>query len=375
MRFSIQREMLLKPLQRVVSTVDKRPVHKPILSNILMSVKSQLLSLVGTDLEVELIARIPLSQSAEAGEITVGAKKLIDICRALPENTEVEFHYKDGKLSLKANRGRYSFACLPATEFPQIEQSAADIELSISQSILRQLLTGCAFALSQALDSARYYLNGISLSFEEDGLRVTATDGHRLATMKASCSLNVADPIEIIVPKKAVMEMQRLFAEGEEEVGIVIGKNHLRTITTGYSFVTKLIEGKFPNYKSIMPKQGERTAVLSRDAFKDALSRVAALLSEKQRGVRLQFSPNTLRLIAISAEKDEGVEEIEIGYTGEEVEVGFNVGYLLDYLSAISTNEIKITFTDPMSSALLESLCGGEVFTEPHLYVLMPMRI
>lgn len=375
MRFSIQRETLLKPLQRVVGTVDKRPMHKPILSNILVTVKSQLLSLVGTDLEVELIARIPLSETAEEGEITVGAKKLIDICRALPENAVMSFSFSEGKLSLKAHRGRYSFACLPAADFPQIEQCAADIEISMSQAILRQLLTACTFALSQTLDSARHYLNGICFSFDEEGLRVTATDGHRLATMKVAYHCNIQTPVEIIVPKKAVFEMQRLFAEGEEEVGIVIGKNHLRTITTGYSFVTKLIEGKFPNYTTIMPDGNGKKAVVNRENIKSALLRVSALLSEKQRGVRLLFAHNLLRLIAISADKDEGVEEIEIEYDGEETEIGFNVGYLLDYLSAMPAKEVTITFTDPMNSVLLESDWTGGSYQQPHLYVVMPMRI
>lgn len=375
MRFSIQKEVLLKPLQRVSSTVDKKPVQKPILSNILMTVKSQLLSLVGTDLEVELIARIPLLEQAEAGEVTVGAKKLIDICKALPENAQVEFNYQNGKLSLKAERGRYSLACLPAENFPQIEQGAADVEVSLSQAVLRQLISFCAFALSQSLDTARYYLNGISFRFASDGVRVTATDGHRLATLQANYSLSITEPVEVIIPKKAVLEMQRLFAEGEEEVGVVIGKNHMRTITTGYSFVTKLIDGKFPNYKSILPAQAGEVIVLSREIFRNALIRVSALLSEKQRGVRLYFSHNLLQLIAISAEKDEGIEEIEINYAGKDIEIGFNVGYLLDYLSAMTAEEIKMTVNDPNSSVLFESMHEHSHFVQPHLYVVMPMRI
>lgn len=374
MRFLIHREALLKPLQRVAGTVDKRPVQKPILSNILITVKSQLLSLVGTDLEVELISRIPLSENADAGEVTVGAKKLIDICKALPENSQIEFNYQNNKLSLKADRSRYSLACLPADDFPQIEQSSADIELSLSQSVLRQLLSSCGFALSQSLDTARYYLNGICLSFEPDGVRVTATDGHRLATLKAACSLNISEAREVIIPKKAVLEMQRLFAEGEEEVGIVIGKNHLRTITTGYSFVTKLIDGKFPSYKAILPSAPGKTVVLNRDLFKNALTRVSALLSEKQRGVRLHFSHNLLKLITINSDKDEGVEEMEVAFSGDDIEIGFNVSYLLDYLTAMHTETITMTVIDPNSSALF-SCAEGDGFADTHLYVVMPMRI
>lgn len=375
MRFSIHRETLLKPLQRVAGTVEKRPVHKPILSNILITVKSQLLSLVGTDLEVELIARVPLAEPAEEGEVTVGAKKLIDICKALPENAMVEFHYQNNKLTIKANRSRYSLACLPADDFPQIEQSAADLELSLPQAVIRQLLACSAFALSQTVESARYYLNGICFSFEHDGLRVTATDGHRLATMKAAASFNISSSVEVIVPKKAVLEMQRLFVEGEEEIGVVIGSNHLRAITTGYSFVTKLIDGKFPNYSAVIPKKEGVSAEIFRSPFKEALSRISALLSDKQRGVRLLFSENLLRFVAISAEKDEGVEEIEIQYNGPEIELGFNVGYLVDYLSAIPAEEIKMTIFDPASSAILSWEQDGKLLEHCHLYVVMPMRI
>lgn len=382
MQFTIKREKLIKPLQRVANTVDKRPAQKPILSNVLFAVKNQLLSMVGTDLEIEMVARVPLSGEAAAGETTIGAKKLIDICKALPDKAEIHFSSEQNKLIVKAGRSRYSLACLPADGFPQIEQSMADIELSISQGILRQLLHSCGFALSQSLDNSRYYLNGICLVFEADGVRVAATDGHRLATMKIPGEFNVSEPIDVIVPKKAVFEMQRLFAEGEEAIGLVLGKNYLRTITTGYSFVTKLIEGKFPNYRTILPKLTDAfSAVLDRESFKSALVRVSALFVDKQRGVRLHLSQNLLTLTAVNADKDEGQDEIEVVYSGKPIEIGFNVSYLVDYLSTMTSEKIKMTVSSPESSALFECLDEGcqesaEKSDEfRHLYVVMPMRI
>jgi DNA polymerase-3 subunit beta len=382
MQFTIKRETLLKPLQRVAGTVDKRPAQKPILSNVLFTVKNQLLSMVGTDLEIEMVARVPLEGESTPGEITVGGKKLIDICKALPDSTNIQFTYKDNKITLKAGRSRYSLACLSADDFPQIEQSAADIELSISQSVLRQLLSSCGFALSQNMDTSRYYLNGICLIFEANGVRVSATDGHRLATVKLPAEFNITEAREVIIPKKAVFEMQRLFAEGDEPVGLVLGKNYLRTITTGYSFVTKLIEGKFPNYKTVLPKltEGAHSVILSREAFKSALMRVSALFADKQRGVRVNLAQNLLSLIAVNADRDEGFDEVEAQYTGKEIEIGLKVSYVTDYLSTMTADRIKMTIMDPNSSALFECLEENEGFEQRedefrHLYVVMPMRI
>lgn len=381
MEFTIKRETLIKPLQRVANTVDKRPVQKPILSNVLFTVKNQLLSMVGTDLEIEMVARLPLKGETTAGETTISAKKLIDICKVLPDKTDIHFsNTNSNKITVKAGRSRYSIACLPAEGFPQIEQSAADVELSISQSVLRHLLHSCGFALSQSLDNSRYYLNGICLVFEKDGVRVAATDGHRLATIKMPNEFNITEPLEVIVPKKAVFEMQRLFAEGEEAIGLVLGKNYLRTITTGYSFVTKLVEGKFPNYRTVMPQMKDaKYAVLNRESFKDALLRVSALFADKQRGVRLQLSKNLLKLMAVNADKDEGQDEVEVEYSGNEIEIGFNVSYLIDYLSTMTSEKVKMTVSSPECSALFECLNSedgpglGDEFR--HLYVVMPMRI
>ncbi len=382
MQFTIKRETLLKPLQRVAGTVDKKTAQTSILSNVLFTVKNQLLSMVGTDLEIEMVARVPLEGDTVSGEITVSGKKLIDICKALPESTEIQLNYKNNKMIVRAGRSRYSLACLPAEDFPQIEQSAADVEFSISQATLRQLFSSCGFALSQNMDTSRYYLNGICLIFEADGVRVTATDGHRLATVKLPAEFNVSEPLEVIIPKKAVFEMQRLFAEGDEPVGLVLGKNYMRTITTGYSFVTKLIEGKFPNYRTVLPNfvDGQHTFTVSREAFKSALMRVSALFSDKQRGVRVILTENLLTLVAVNADKDEGQDELEVEYTGEEMEIGFNVSYIVDYLSTMTSDKIKMTTMNSSTSALFECLQENGNSDQSkddfrHLYVVMPMRI
>jgi len=381
MQFTIKRETLLKPLQRVAATVDKKTAQTAILSNVLFSVKNQLLSMVGTDLEIEMVARVPLEGAAISGEITLSGKKLIDICKALPDGTEIQLGYKSNKMAVRAGRSRYSLACLPAEDFPQIEQSAADVEFSISQATLRRLFSSCGFALSQNMDTSRYYLNGICLIFEKDGVRVAATDGHRLATVKLPAEFNVSEPLEVIIPKKAVFEMQRLFAEGDEPVGLVLGKNYMRTITTGYSFVTKLIEGKFPNYRTVLPNLVDgQTFIVSREAFKSALMRVSALFSDKQRGVRVILTKNLLTLVAVNADKDEGQDELEVEYSGRDIEIGFNVSYITDYLSTMTSKKIKVTTMDSNTSALFECIQDSNEMESNkadfrHLYVVMPMRI
>ncbi|MGE3319331.1 MAG: DNA polymerase III subunit beta [Candidatus Berkiella sp.] len=366
MQFTISREALLKPLLRVAGAVEKRQTL-PILANILVSVKNQLLSLTGTDLEIEMIARIPLTQTSVAGMTTIPGKKLIDICKALPDSAQISFELTDNKVAVRANRSRFVLACIGGENFPRVEEMPGDIELSVSQAILRQLLDLTSFAMAH--QDVRYYLNGVYLIFSDQVMRAVATDGHRLATIALPIKApHVTEPLAVIVPRKAILEMQRLFQEGEEEIGLVIGKNHLRAVMTHSSFITKLIEGKFPDYRRVMPQNSAGQQVLvAREPLRQALLRVSALFSDKYRGVGLQFSPQLLKIVAVTADKDEVEDEIEIPYNGPSIEIGVNASYMIEFLSIIKAEHVTMTFSDPNQVVLLEA--------EELQYVVMPMRL
>jgi len=366
MQFTISREALLKPLLRVAGAVEKRQTL-PILANILVSVKNQLLSLTGTDLEIEMIARIPLTQTSVAGMTTIPGKKLIDICKALPDTAQISFELTDNKVAVRANRSRYVLACIGGENFPRVEEMPGDVELSVSQATLRQILDLTSFAMAH--QDVRYYLNGVYLIFSEQAIRAVATDGHRLATIALPIKApHITEPLAVIVPRKAILEMQRLFQEGEEEIGLVIGKNHLRAVMTQSSFITKLIEGKFPDYRRVMPQGSKGQQVLvAREPLRQALLRVSALFSDKYRGVGLQFSPQLLKIVAVTADKDEVEDEIEIPYNGPSIEIGVNASYMIEFLSIIKAEHVSMTFSDPNQVVLLEA--------EELQYVVMPMRL
>jgi DNA polymerase-3 subunit beta len=373
MQFTISREALLKPLQRVQGAIERRQTL-PILANILVVVKSQLLSLTGTDLEIEMIARVGLTQHATAGATTIPGKKLIDICKALPENAQISFEMADNKVVVRSGRSRYSVACLPSENFPKVQESAGDVELSVKQGILRQLLEVTCFAMAH--QDVRYYLNGVFMVFNQDEVRMVATDGHRLATMALPLRTHLTQNLTVIVPRKAVIEMQRLFAEGDEEIGLVIGKNHLRAVNTHTSFITKLIEGKFPDYQRVLPAAPPYQFEVSRELLKQALLRVSVLFTDKYRGVGLQFTSNLLRIIATTPDKDEVEDEVEIAYQGPSIEIGANASYLVEYLNIIKSEMVRVAFTDPNHVILFETqLNDAQQSPGRHSYVVMPMRL
>lgn len=371
MQFTISREALLKPLQKVVGVVEKRQTM-PILANVLMIVKNQLLSLTATDLEIEMIARIPLTTPAHAGVTTIPARKLIEICKALPEQAQISFELNDQKMLVSSARSRFTLACLSADNFPRVQESPSDVELSLSQSVLKRLLDFTSFAMAH--QDVRYYLNGVCLMFTGNQIRMIATDGHRLATLALPFHSHLEQPISIIIPRKAVSEMQRLFAEGEEELGVVIGKNHIRIVMTHTSFISKLVEGKFPDYRNVLPTQQSQQMIVKNELFKQALLRVSALFTDKFRGVGLKLFDNLLQIMAVTTEKDEVEDEIEVEYQGPTTEIGVNASYLIEYLNIIGGQEVKATFTSAEHVVLFEPVQKLDNEAQ-HLYVVMPMRL
>lgn len=366
MKFSVARETLLKPLQLVAGVVERRQTL-PVLANVLLAVDQGLLSLTGTDLEVEIVARVPLQEGADDGEITVPARKLLDICRSLPDDATLNFTYDNQKVTLRSGRSRFTLSTLPASDFPNVEQGSGDLSFSCEQQDIKRLIDRTGFAMAQ--QDVRYYLNGMLWEVQSGQLRAVATDGHRLAMCTRPASINTDTPLQAILPRKGVVELARLL-DGEGGVDVVLGSSHIRIATEAYTFTSKLVDGKFPDYERVLPRGGDKTVIGSREALRQAFGRTAILSNEKYRGVRLLLSEGQLVIVANNPEQEEAEEQVEVDYSGGNLEIGFNVSYLQDVTGVLTSDKIKMTLADSNSSALLEEPESGD-----SLYVVMPMRL
>jgi DNA polymerase-3 subunit beta len=365
MKFTIEKDVLLKPLQLAAGVVEKRNTL-PILANILLKTKGKQLLLVGTDLDIELQGKITLTDSATAAEITVPAYKFLDICRTLPENALIELSIEGQKAVIRANKSRFSLTTLPATNFPSYEKKENDFEFSIQQAQLRKLIENTAFAMAQ--QDVRYYLNGMLWEVGDGYLRTVATDGHRMAL--SNIKTQTAGVSQFIMPRKSIFELQKLLSDVEDETIIRVGANQISVSTTDYSFTSKLIDGQFPSYNKVIPKVGENLLEIDREVLKQALQRVATLANDKFRSVRMELQPNTIVLSANNTEFEEAEEEVSAKYTGKKMSIGFNVNYLIDVINVLPAGNVKLSLSDPDSSVRVEAAGNGD-----SIYVIMPMRL
>lgn len=368
MKVTIQRDVLLKPLQMISGVVERRQTL-PILSNVLLRASDQHLSLTGTDLEIELIGNTLADEVASKGSITVSARKLLDICRALPENSIIDLSLEGDHVVLRSGKSRFLLTTLPAQDFPSIENGSFTTELTISQTRLKKLLSKIYFAMGQ--QDVRHYLNGALFDIHQGVMKCVATDGHRLAYSTISdVEVNGAHA-KVILPRKSVLELIRLLdANNGETVAVSIGENHFRAATAEYTFTSKLINAQYPDYEKLIPKSVEHIAVGSREGLKQALTRASILSNEKFRGVRLHWDRDMLRILANNPEQEEAEELVQFDYQGNGMEIGFNVSYLLDVVSTIASDSIRWSFTDPNGGVLIESADKDD-----SLYVVMPMRL
>ncbi|WP_445620384.1 DNA polymerase III subunit beta [Kushneria sp. Sum13] len=367
MKFSISREALLRPLSLVAGVVERRQTL-PVLSNVLLTVSDGELSLTGTDLEVELIGRVAPSNIEESGAVTVPARKLMDICKSLPDQSEITLAIEDGRALLRAGRSRFTLSTLPAAEFPSIDENQGSTELTLPRRTLKQLIDATGFAMAQ--QDVRYYLNGMLIELRDHLVRTVATDGHRLAVCSRSADISLEEPQRLILPRKGVVELSRLLDDSDEPITLMLGASHLRVRTGAYTFTSRLVDGKFPDYERVIPKGGDKQILAERGELRKVLSRTAILSNEKYRGVRLNLEAGNLRVLANNPEQEEAEENVAIDYNGSALEIGFNVGYLIDVLSVLDTDQVQLTLSDPNSSALLEAPGGGDA-----MYVVMPMRL
>lgn len=363
MQITIRRDDLLRPISLVAGVVERRQTL-PILSYVKLRQSEELLTLTGTDLEIEI--SVQAQASTGSAELTVPARKLLDICRALPEGTELIFSKQGEKVAVKAGKSRFTLVTLPASDFPSIDTTEWEQALTIEQRELKQLIERTQFCMAQ--QDVRYYLNGLCLELGLKHLRAVATDGHRMAVSELSIATDKER--QIIVPRKGVHEMARLLADTADEVTLRLGANHLRLEAGGVVFTCKLIDGRFPDYTKVLPESSSKKLVLDRAMFREALARVAILSNEKYRGVRLSVQPGGLSISAHNPEQEEAIEELELNYQGERLEIGFNVNYLSDAVSAIDNDQLILGLSDPNSSCLVTAAGNS-----PTRYVIMPMRL
>lgn len=367
MKFSLNRELLLKPLLLVSGAVERKSTL-PILGNILLDVSDQSLTLTATDLELEMVAYAVVDNQGEDGKLTIPARKLLDICKSLPDGSLINFESVNDSVTISSGRSKYSLSTLPAIDFPNIEQWKGDVEFKLCKSELLRLIESTHF--SMANQDVRYYLNGMSIETEGTEIRSVATDGHRLAICKlANESLELPNR-QVIVPRKGILEIIRLLDPVEEDIQVFLGSNHIRIIDQEFSFTSKLVDGRFPDYRRVLPRNGDKILNTDKDQLRQVLSRASILSNEKFKGVRLNFANSELKITANNPEQEQAEEVLEIDFPYDEVEIGFNVNYVLDVLNAIKDPVVKFTLADANSSVVIEGENSGEA-----IYVVMPMRL
>jgi DNA polymerase III subunit beta len=366
MRFSLSREAFLKPLQQVVNVVERRQTL-PVLANLLVHVEDGRLSMTGTDLEVEMVSRSDVDD-AQNGETTIPARKLFEIIRALPDGCKITISQTGDKVTVQAGRSRFSLSTLPSRDFPAVEDLDLVERIRVSESSLKELIERTAFAMAQ--QDVRYYLNGLLFDLRENSLRCVATDGHRLALCEAELPEGAQTRKQIIVPRKGVLELQRLLEGGDREVELEVGRNHVRMRRSDVTFTSKLIDGRFPDYEAVIPIGADKELKIDREALRASLQRAAILSNEKYRGVKLEISTNQLRIIATNPESEEAQEELEADTKIDNLSIGFNVTYLLDALSALREENVILNLRDGNSSALVR-----EASHERSRHVVMPLRL
>ena len=368
MRASLARDAMLQPLQRIIGVVERRQTM-PVLAHVLVEIDTQnRMTLTGTDMEVEMIGSTSL-EAGEPGTCTLPARKLYDLLRALPADARIDMNLDGERAQLRAGRSRYTLVTLPTADFPVLDNIEVVDRLRISAAALRDLLERTQFAMAN--QDVRYYLNGMLFDMHSEGLRCVTTDGHRLAMADAVLpGAGQRTRRQLIVPRKGVAELLGLLESTEEEVELEFARNHLRLHREGLRFTSKLIDGKFPDYETVIPIGADKQVTVGRNLLRETLQRAAILSNEKYRGVRLELARGRMRIVAHNPEQEEAVEEIEVESAVEDLAVGFNVSYLLDALGALRGESVSLRLRDAQSSCLLEG-----VPDERARHVIMPLRL
>jgi DNA polymerase-3 subunit beta len=362
-----KRDELLGPLSAVSGIIERRHTL-PILSNVLIERGAAALSFLATDIEIQITSRGSLVSAGEAQAVTVGARKLVDILRALPEGEEVTLQRQDKRLLVKAGKSRFALQTLPAEDFPRLARPAGEsARFTLPQKALRRLLGLVQYAMAQ--QDIRYYLNGLLMVVEDKSLKLVATDGHRLAYAALALEGKLARQ-EVIVPRKTVLELGKLLADSDDAVTVELSATQASFAFGGVELVSKLVDGKFPDYTRVIPTGHKNRLAIGREVLRQALLRAAILSNEKFRGVRWVLTDGSLKVVSSNTEQEEAEETIEVNYRGDSLDIGFNVNYLLDVLNNVGGSDLECLFGDAASSALMSFPSEADF-----KYVVMPMRI
>ncbi len=359
------RDALLKPLQ-VVSGIVERRQTLPILANILVRKDGERVSFTATDLEIQIQTSADIGAGKDAAATTVAARKLVDILRALPE-ADVALSLSNKKMAIASGRSKFNLQTLAAEEFPTVAQAEFTADFTLPASTLKYLLSMVHFAMAQ--QDIRYYLNGMLLVVDGTTVRAVATDGHRLALCEVAKE-GASNKIEAIIPRKTVLELSRLLPESDDPVRVQMAANQVKFSFDDIELVSKLVEGKFPDYQRVLPAANTKVFAIGREDLMHALQRAAILTTDKFKGVRMVLAAGSLKITSTNADQEDAQDELEIDYAGEGLDIGFNVNYLLDVLANLKNEQIRFSLGDALGSALI-TMPDSEKFK----YVVMPMRI
>ncbi len=368
MHFEIAREQLLPPLRILASIVERKQIQ-PVLGNALVSTSGGKLLLVGTDSHIEIACTIELHSGDDGMNTTIPILKWFEICRSLPDGSLIRVREEEhGRVSINAGKSKFSLATLPADTYPNSKPLQPDREFLLPQGMLRDLFARTSFAMAQ--QDVRFYLNGMLMHVQDEQVSMVATDGHRLALTIHPFAMTEGEPVQVIIPRKGVLELLKILEDSDDEVRIAIGGGHIRFELPKLTFTSKLIDGNYPDYARVIPDHPEHELVVDCAQFKQSLSRVAILANDNNKGVRLELSPNEFRIRAHNPEQEEAEEELDARYEGDDLEIGFNVSYLLDTINAIATSSVRLRFIDSSSSCLITAMDDDST-----KYVIMPMRL
>ena len=368
MKFTTEKNEIVDALQMGASIAERRQTI-PILANLRIVARDGKVEITATDLEIQIKTLTEVKKVVEEGEITVSARKMSELCRSLPDNEALEFDLNNGKLTVSSKNFHADFATISALDFPELESKEETNSLSISSSALQRLLNKTAFCM--ASQDVRYYLNGLLVEYKGGEVNAVATDGHRLALATSPLDKTITiDGERQILPRKAVLELSKILRQENEDIKITFGNSSLSIQDENLDFSTKLIDGKFPDYEKVLPSGEPNSLEVSKESLQSALSRASVLSNEKYRGVRFALDKNTLKLTANNPEKESAEELLDVNYNGNPMEIGFNIGYLLDVLGTIETENVELNFYGEESSCLIR-----EPGNQAEVYVIMPMRL
>jgi DNA polymerase III subunit beta len=366
MKFNVNRENLLTPLQHLVAVIEKRQTM-PILSNVLMVISDDLLTLTGTDLEIQLVVRVIVSDVVP-GSITVPARKLLDLCRLLPTNAEIVLEVTGDKVKLISNRGKFILSCLPAEQYPDFSESELDKQFCVTAKQLKKALEKTIFCMAN--QDVRYYLNGLLLNISNSKLKLVASDGHRLALFEDDLANTTGYEERVILPRKGAVEIYRLLTDSDEQLTVYFSTNNIKVVIDQVTFSAKLVDAKYPDFSKVFQQGFFEPIVIPKQQMKDVLTRVAVLSNEKFKGITLDFKRDSVIISTHNPEHDEAEEELAINYSGEPLSIAFNAQYLLDAISNITSDNVLLTISNNISSCFIDESNPVE-----YKFVVMPMRI